>query len=75
LRNIKTRINKLEHEIMLRTLPVQILYVPNGLPREDWDKWVADNADGRPLYVFPAGLSLEECIAEYGEVEVSPDGD
>jgi hypothetical protein len=73
MRNIETRINKLEHKIMPRTLPVQILYVPNGLPREDWDKWVADNADVRPLYVFPEGLSLEECIAEHGVVEVSLD--
>jgi hypothetical protein len=69
MRNIKTRINKLENKIMPRTLPIQILTVPKGLPREEWDQWVADKADGRLLYVFPEGLSLEEAIAEVGCVE------
>ena len=55
---------------MPRTLPIQILYVPKGLPKEEWDQWIADNADGRPLYVFPEGLSLEEAIAKVGCVEI-----
>lgn len=70
LRTIKNRLNKLESKIMPRTLPIQILYVPKGLPKEEWDQWIADNADGRPLYVFPEGLSLEEAIAKVGCVEI-----
>jgi hypothetical protein len=73
MRNIKTRISKLESKIMPITLPIQILTVPKGLPREEWDEWIADNADGRPLYVVPEGLSIEECIAACGVVEVSLD--
>lgn len=71
MRNIKTRIKNLERKIIPRTPLFQTLIVPKDLPRENWDKWVAEHADGRPLYVFPEGLSLEECIAEVGVVEVS----
>lgn len=74
MKNIKTRIKNLESKLIPRTPPTQTLYVPKDLQREDWDKWVADHADGRPLFVFPEGLTIEECMAKVGVVAVSLDG-
>jgi O-methyltransferase involved in polyketide biosynthesis len=71
VRNIKARIEKLEGKILPKASRTQVLYVPKSLPREDWDQWIADHADGRPLFVFLEGLSIEECMATHGVVEVS----
>jgi hypothetical protein len=70
MRSVENRVARLEAELGDKTSAVQFLVVPREVPREKWDEYVEGNGDGRPLFVFPEGLSLEECMAECGVVEI-----
>jgi hypothetical protein len=73
MRNIENRIKRLEVELGDKPSAVQFIIVPREVPREKWDEYIRERADGRPLLVFPEGLPLAECMAQCGVVEIMAD--
>ena len=73
MRSVETRVKRLEAELGDKPSAVQFLIVPREVPWEKRDEYTRDRADGRPLLVFPEGLPLAECMAQYGVVEITAD--
>jgi hypothetical protein len=70
MRNLENRIGRLERALGDQPSPVQFIVVPREVPREGWDNYVRERADGRPMLVFPEGLPLEEAMRQVGVVEI-----
>jgi hypothetical protein len=73
MRSVENRVKRLEAELGDHPSMVQFLVVPREVPREKWDEYVEEHADGRPLLVFSEGLPLAECMAQRGVVEITAD--
>jgi hypothetical protein len=70
MRSVKNRIGRLEAGLGGKPSVVQVIIVPSEVPQEEWDSYVMERADGRPLLVFPEGMTLEECIKKQGVVDL-----
>jgi hypothetical protein len=70
MRNIENRIGRLERALGDKPSPVQFIVVPREVPYEQWDSYINERADGRPMLVFPEGIPLEEAMKQVGVVEI-----